>query len=151
MGKRWCLFLSVRFYSRKSNNIFREQLKINSQNEQYYIWIDMEDLTNFDSKLTEAIRLKPNEYLDIVSLIYFFSLKRHVLKSIKCQCQMSMDFLQHSKFKLTLLKTQECFEICNQASWTDWLLFLESSLQLQKHKSKPLKWLSNAKIAVIKK
>lgn len=71
MGKRWCLFLLVRFYSRKSNNIFREQLKINSQNEQYYIWIDMEDLTNFDSKLTEAIWLKPNEYLDIVSLIYF--------------------------------------------------------------------------------
>jgi DNA replicative helicase MCM subunit Mcm2 (Cdc46/Mcm family) len=25
----------------------------------------MEDLTNFDSKLTEAIRFRPNEYLDI--------------------------------------------------------------------------------------
>ena len=36
--------------------------------EHYFLKVDLEDLKNFDIKITEAIRLKPNEYIDIVRL-----------------------------------------------------------------------------------
>lgn len=111
----------------------------------------MEDLTNFDSKLTEAIWFKPNEYLDIVSKSFSFSLKKLVLKFTKCQCQMSLDFLQPFRFRSTLSRIQECWEIFSQVNWIKWSLFLVLLPPLLKLKLKHQRWLSNANIVVIRK
>ncbi len=45
----------------------RDQLQANSRKGEFYLNIDLEDLTAFDDKLASGIRTCPNSYLSLVS------------------------------------------------------------------------------------
>lgn len=56
------LFQTILFYL----ILNREQLKSNASKGQFFLRVDLDDLGNFDEKITEMIREYPADYMPVV-------------------------------------------------------------------------------------